>query len=248
MAGRRSGLAGLERVLRALEPGSRNVGDHVAEHDEELALLLDVDASELRALAGQPDEEVAPRVQAILLRRAEARMLRHQAARREAALAAAQVLAATAVWRGSAALLDVKVLLGDLLADVTIQHISLVSRGFQVHLPRKKLVEVAGVLPRQFADLESWVDRAGLHFRWRQGRGGLSLYSQEVPARESAHVLSIEIPAPTLKKHRPAPAPPTRRSHDTSRPHPNLTIAAPSAGRPTEWLAEAISEAVISAW
>jgi hypothetical protein len=247
MAGRRSGLAGLERVLRALESGSHNIGGYVAEHDEELAVLLGVDASELRALAGQLDEEAAPRVRALLQHRAEARTLRHQAARREAVLAAAQRLAMTAVWRESAALLELNVLLGDLLADVTIQHISLVSRVFAVHLPRKKLFEVAEVLPRQFADLVSWVDRTGLHFRWRQGRGGLSLYSQVVPASESAHVLNVSIPAPAIKKPRPAPASasPGRRIQDA--PCPNRTNAAPAAPRSAGWLAEALTEAAFSA-
>ncbi|WP_437656772.1 hypothetical protein [Sorangium sp. So ce1182] len=247
MAGRRSGLAGLERVLRAFEPGSHNIGDYVAEHDEELAILLGVDAGELRALAGQLDEEAAPRVRVLLQQRAEARTLRHQAARRDAVLAAAQRLAMTAVWRESAALLDMSLLLGDLLADVTVQHISLVSRVFAVHLPRKKLVEVAEVLPRQFADLVSWVDRAGLHFRWHQGRGGLSLYSQVVPASESAHVLHVSIPAPAVRRHQPAPAPasPGHRSQDAPRPVP--TNAAPAAARTTGWLAEALTEAVFSA-
>ncbi|WP_437796424.1 hypothetical protein [Sorangium sp. So ce693] len=245
MAGRRSGLAGIERVLRALEPGSHNIGDYVAEHDEELAALLGVDASELRALADQPDEEAAPRVRALLQHRAEARTLRHQAARRDAVLAAAQRLSMTAVWRESSALLESNVLLGDLLADVMIQHISLVSRVFAVHLPRKKLVEVAEVLPRQFADLVSWVDRTGLHFRWRQGCGGLSLYSQVVPASESAHVLNVSIPAPVIKKHRPAPASPGRRSQDAARPSP--TNAAPAAARSTGWLADALTEAAFSA-
>ncbi|WP_437840053.1 hypothetical protein [Sorangium sp. So ce1153] len=236
----------MERVLRAFEPGSHNIGDYVAEHDEELAVLLGVDASELRALAGRLDEETAPRVRALLQQRAEARTLRHQAARRDAVLAAAQRLAMTAVWRESAALLDMS-LLGDLLADVTVQHISLVSRVFAVHLPRKKLVEVAEVLPRQFADLVSWVDRAGLHFRWHQGRGGLSLYSQVVPASESAHVLHVSIPAPGIRKHRPAPASasPAHRSQDAPRPGP--ANAAPAAARTTGWLAEALTEAAFSA-
>ncbi|HTN92581.1 MAG TPA: hypothetical protein VL242_53300 [Sorangium sp.] len=247
MARRRSGLAGLERVLRAREPGSHNIGDYVAEHDEELAVLLGVDASEFRALAGQLDEDAAPRVRALLQQRAETRTLRHQAARRDAVLAAAQRLATTAVWRESTALLDMSLLLGDLLADVTIQHISLVSRVFAVHLPRRKLVEVAEVLPRQFADLVSWVARDALHFRWRQGRGGLSLYSQVVPASESAYVLHVSIPAPAIRKHRPAPGPasPERRSHDAPRPNP--VDAAPAARRSTGWLAEALTEAAFSA-
>ncbi|WP_437905295.1 hypothetical protein WME95_44560 [Sorangium sp. So ce327] len=247
MAGRRSGLAGLDRVLRALEPGSHNIGDYVAEHDEELAVLLDVGASELRALAGQPDEEAATRVRVLLQHRAEARTLRHQAACRDAVLAAAQRLAMTAVWRETTALLESNVLLGDLLADVTIQHISLVSRVFAVHLPRKKLVEVAEVLPRQFADLVSWVDRTGLHFRWRQGRGGLSLYSQVVPASESAHVLNVSIPAPAIRKHRPSPASATPRHSSQDAPRPNPANAAPAAPRNAGWLAEALTEAAFSA-
>jgi hypothetical protein len=245
MAGRRSSVAGLERALRALQPGSHNLGHYLAEHGDELAALLDVGVDELQALSSQPDEESAPRIRELLQRRMEIRSAHHQASRRDAALGAAQRLAATAVWRANTtAVLDVTILFGDLLADPDSRHISLVSRSFEVHLPRKTLVEAAQVLPRQFADLVSWVDPAGLHFRWRHGRGGLDFYPQVVPASEWAHVLCVNIPAPAFEQARPTPISRERRKEVT---RPALANG-PAPARPNMgWFAEALTEIAFSA-
>jgi hypothetical protein len=245
MAGRRSSVAGLERALRALQPRSHNLGQYLAEHGDEFATLLDVGADELQALCSQPDEETAPRLRELLQRRADMCTAHHQAARRDAALSAAQRLVATAVWRTTTTvLLDVRVLLGDLLADVDNKHVSFISCAFEVHLPRKRLVEAAQVLPRQFADLVSWMDPAGLHFRWRHGRGGLDFYPQAVPAREWSHVLCVNIPAPAFEQARPTPISMDRRKQVT---RPALANG-PTPARPnTGWLAEALTEIAFSA-
>jgi hypothetical protein len=245
MAGRRSSVAGLERALRALQPGSRNLGHYLAEHGNEFAALLDVGENELRALYSQPDEEAAPRIRELLQRRTEMRTAHHQAARRDAAMGAAQRLAATAVWRANTtAVLDVTILFGDLLADPDTRHINLVSRAFEVHLPRKTLVDAAHVLPRQFADLVSWVDPAGLHFRWRYGRGGLDFYPQVVPASEWAHVLCVNIPAPAVEQARPTPVTRERRRHVA---RPGLANRPNPARSNMGWLAEALTEIAFSA-
>jgi hypothetical protein len=245
MAGRRSSVAGLERALRALQPGSHNLGHYLAEHGDELAALLDVGVDELQALSSQPDEESAPRIRELLQRRVETRAVHHQAARREAALGAARRLAMTAIWRANTtAVLDVTVLLGDLLVDANSKHISFISRAFEVHLPRPKLVEAAQVLPRQFADLVSWVDPAGLHFRWRQGRGGLDFYPQPVPAREWAHVLCVNIPAPAIEQVQPTPVTRERRKHVA---RPGLANRPNPARSNMGWLAEALTEIAFSA-
>jgi hypothetical protein len=245
MARRRSSLAELERVLRALQPGSHNLGHYLAAHSDQLSLLLGVDADQLRGLARQSDEEAAPRIHELLQRRAETSALRHQAARREATMGAAQQLAATALWQANAVSLDVTHLLGGLLADPNSKYIGFISPAFEVHLPRKKLVEAAHVLPRQYTDLVSWVDAAGLHFRWRRGRGGLTFYPQSVPASEASQVLLVNIPAPAVEKPRPTPAFRARQQHVAPRPAP--AKASTPAHHNARWLAEALTEITLSA-
>jgi hypothetical protein len=196
----RSGLASLERALRAPEPGSRNLGQHLAEHGEYLAPLLGVEPGDLQALVALPDEDVAPRLKELFRRREEQRASRWAAAMQECSLDAAQRLAGAATWHQGAAMLDVNVLLGGLLADPSRTHIALVSDAFRVNMPRQKLVEVGKVLLKQYTDLIAWADNAGLHFRWNRCRGGLNLFSQEIPARDVGYVLHVVIPRPAEEK------------------------------------------------
>jgi hypothetical protein len=200
----RSGLASLERALRAPEPGSHNLGQHLAEHGEYLAPLLGVEPGDLQALVALPDEDVAPRLKELFRRREEQRASRWAAAMHECSLDAAQRLAGAATWHHGAAMLDVSVLLGGLLADPSRTHIALVSDAFRVNMPRQKLVEVGKVLLKQYTDLIAWADDSGLHFRWKRCRGGLNLFSQAIPARDSAHVLHVVIPRPAEEKPQPS--------------------------------------------
>jgi hypothetical protein len=188
--------------LRAPEPGSHNLGQHLAEHGEHLAPLLGVEPGELQALIALPDEGAAPHLKEMLRRREDQRASRWAAAMQECSLAAARRLAETAVWSQGAVTLDVSVLLGGLLADASRIHISFVSDGFQVTLPREKLVEVGKALLKQHTDLLAWADGSGLHFRWKRGRGGLNLVSKEIPAREAAYVLHVTIPPPVPEERR----------------------------------------------
>jgi hypothetical protein len=234
MSGRRSSLAELERLLRVIEPGAHDLGRYLAEHAERLAPRLKVEVEELRAIAVLPDQEAAPRVKELLMRRDHARAQHHEAALQEAVAGAAQRLASTAVWKGPAAVLDVRLLLGELLADPSRKYIGFEGGPFDVHLLRSKLVEVARVLPLQYSDLIGWVDPSGLHFRWHGGRGGLNLFPQVVSPVDAAYVLTVNIPPPVREEPRTAPP---RRSRLA------LAKAPPSSeSRKGGWIADVLAQ------
>jgi hypothetical protein len=239
---RRSSLGALERALRAAEPGSHNLGQHLAEHGEYLAPLLGVEPSELHALAVLPDENVTPVLKELLREREGRRLARRETTNRDRSLSAASYLAETAVWRKNAAALDVRVLLADLLADTSQMHVVFQSNSFQVNLPRSKLAEVAEVLPKQYADLLAWVDGDGLHFRWKRGYGGLNLFSQVVPAREATHVLTVYIRPPAAVEERD-PIAPVLKATEASGPQPAHAAARSTMSRGRgAWLGEILSE------
>jgi hypothetical protein len=206
MAKPRSSLAELEKLVCYAEVGGTNIGEYLASCGEELAPRLGAEAEDLRALVHLPDEALAQQLRPHFERRAEHRAAIHADAVQRLALAAAQQLAVTAVWRDGAAVLDVRVLLGELLVDTTQKYIRLdatsFSSRFQVSLPRSLLVNVAkevGARP----DPGAWVDEAGLHLRWKEGLGGLNFIPQCVPACDRANVLCVNIPPPFVERPRP---------------------------------------------
>jgi hypothetical protein len=227
MARPRSSLAELEGLVRTAEPGGTNLGEYLAAYAEELAGRLGIEADDLRALVHLPDEDLALQLAGYFERRAEQRAAIHGEAVRRLALGAAEQLALTAVWREDAAVLDVRVLLGELLVDTTRSFILLDATGlagtFQVTLPRSLLVNLSkdvGARP----DLGAWVDEAGLHFRWNRGRGGLNLLPQTVPAKDMANLLCVIIPPPYVERPRP----------------PRV------ARRPSNWFTELLSEMALA--
>jgi hypothetical protein len=206
MAKPRSSVAELERLVQFAEVGGTNIGEYIASGGEELAEKLGAEAEDLRAHVHLPDEELARHLRHQLDRRAEHRASIHANAVQRLALAAAEQLAATAVWKNEAAVLDIRILLGELLVDTTQKHVLLdatsFSSRFQVSVPRSALVNVAKVLGAR-PDVGAWVDEAGLHFRWNQGRGGLNFLSQCVPAQDRDKLLCVIIPAPFVERPRP---------------------------------------------
>ena len=238
MSGRRSSLTELERLLRIVQPGARNLGRYLAEHGESLAPRLGVEVEELRAIAALSDQAAALRVKALLDRRADAMAQIHEATVQEVVTEAVQRLAATAVWSGPAASIDVGLLLGALLADPIREYICLKSSTFEVPLLRSKLVAAAKVLLHHY-DLAGWVDSEGLHLRWRGGRGGLNLHPQTVRPGEARHVLVVNIPPPPPREeHRPVASARPRRA-----PPRVPAPAAPSAARgPVKWFAELLEQ------
>jgi hypothetical protein len=206
-----SSFAELGRLVRAFEPGGYTLGPHLAEVGEALARRMDIDPAEFQALVDLPDEQVSHRLHVLFQARAAARAAAHGAAVEQAALAAAHRLAATTVWHNHAVALDPGVLLGDLLVDTTRTYIAFhVAGRFQTSVPRSTLVSVAQVLGSNRPDLVAWVDEAGLHFRWREGRGGVNFLSQGIPVHEAAHLLRVNLPSPVVEAIRRGSAAPTR--------------------------------------
>lgn len=207
MARPRSSLAELEKLVQFAEVGGTNIGEYLASGGEDLAQKLGAEAEDLRALVHLPDEVLAHELRPYFDRRAEHRAAIHAEAVQRLAVAAAEQLAATAVWRNDAAVLDVRVLLGELLVDTSRKHVLVDATGFssrfQVNVPRRLLVDTAKVLGGR-PDLGAWVDENGLHFRWNEGRGGLNFIPQMVPAQEIANILCVTIPPPYIERPRPA--------------------------------------------
>jgi hypothetical protein len=203
---RRSSIAELEKLVRFAEVGGTNLGEYLVRSGEGLAQQLGVDAEELRAVVHLPDEALARELQSRLERRAARRAATHADAVQRLAVAAAEQLAATARWKGDAAVLDVRVLLGELLVDTTRSYFlfdaTSFSSRFQVALPRSRLANVARVLGGR-PDLGAWVDEDGLHLRWNEGRGGLNFLSQCVPAQEMNNILCVNIPPPHVAHRAP---------------------------------------------
>ena len=192
--------------MRLAEIGGTNISEYLASGGEELAQRLGVEPDDLRALLPLPDEVLAKQLGQHFERRAERRAAIHAEAVQRLALAAAAELAATAVWRADRAVLDVRLLLGELLVDTTQKYILLdatsFSSRFQVGLRRSLLVNVAKEIGAR-PDLGAWVDEAGLHLRWNRGEGGLNFCPQCVPACEMANVLCVNIPPPFVERPRP---------------------------------------------
>lgn len=206
-----SSIAELERLIHVFEPGGHTLGPHLAEVGEALAQRMDIDPAEFQALVDLPDEQAYQRLHVLFQSRVAARAAAHGAAVEQAAQAAAQQLAATTVWHNDAAALDPGVLLGDLLVDTNRTYIAFhVAGQFQTSVPRSTLVSASQVLGANRPDLTAWVDRAGIHFRWRGGRGGVNFFPQPIPAHETAHILRVNLPMPVIEIIRRAPAASTR--------------------------------------
>jgi hypothetical protein len=92
----------------------------------------------------------------------------------------------------------VDVLLGDLLADVTPKYVAFDATGvFDVAVLRVRLADARRVLVgASFSDLCVNVDEAGLHLRWKGGRGGLDLRGTYVTPIERDRVLRIVLDRP----------------------------------------------------
>jgi hypothetical protein len=188
------------------EVGGTNIGEYIASGGEELARKLGAEAEDLRALVHLPDETLARQFRLWFERRARRRAEVHAEAVQRVALTAADHLAATARWEGDAAVLDVRVLLGELLVDTSRKHVLLDATGFGsrflVSVPRRLLVDTAKVLGGR-PDVGAWVDESGLHFRWNEGRGGLNFIPQMVPAQEMATILCVNMPGTSTASRRP---------------------------------------------
>ncbi|HXK16725.1 MAG TPA: hypothetical protein VNG33_02890 [Polyangiaceae bacterium] len=174
----------------------------------ELAEALGVSPGSLVAACALPSMDRIVRVR-VLVRRAEERARSaHAAVTQNIALAAAAMLAKLATWGEDRVELDSRIVLGrNLLADRSKKYVRFDADGIgSVVVRRGKLVETGKAL--RFPDLTCWLDRSGLSFGWRAGRGGLRLVTQPVEARERDAVLSVVMERPRLapvEDHPPSP-------------------------------------------
>jgi hypothetical protein len=193
---RRDPIGELVRLVRAPEPGGHNVGEYVADHADVLASLLEVQACELDAARAVVDDITAPRLRALLERVRGREQDRDRLRRRERSRAAVERLGGSVHWVEQRAVLDVDLLFGELLADRQVRWLSFHAPGhFQTTIGRSELRGSAR-LRRVHPDLAAWVDEAGLHVRWKGGRGGYNWFSQSPPSGTQSRVLTILLPLP----------------------------------------------------
>jgi hypothetical protein len=200
MSAQRELLRELAQLLRAPEPGSTNLGSHLAEHADVLAPLLRTTPRDLRAGANDVDEVVAPKVQGRL--ESAERELRDECDRRraEVSIRAAHTLGATTRWMEGRAVLEVDLLLGDLLADKRVKFVVFEEEDqVSITVARWMLADVRP-LRRIHLDLVAWVDGEGVHFRWRGGRGALNWRPQVVPAGAETSVLAVLLRARRIRQ------------------------------------------------
>ena len=125
-------------------------------------------------------------------------------------LAAATQLAGLARWRDDMVELDARIVLGrGLQADRSRKFVRFAAEGYEpVTIRKGKLYEASKAL--RFPDLRCRLERQGLRFSWRDGRGNLLLKSQSVERAERDTVLSVVILRPSTESRRPVDVPEKR--------------------------------------
>lgn len=190
-------------------------GAESEESDHELQGLLVAHSPVLSgALGASPDElasilalaQPARGLKARGLLRAvqEQRAAAHQQAMSNLAQAAASMLAGLARFRPDHVELDARIVVGSVLADRSIKFLEFVADGYEpVAVARAKLREVKQALT--FPNVRCFLDSKGLNFRWRDERGGLTLWPRDIrrEARERVLVVRIQRPVPAVLPRQP---------------------------------------------
>jgi hypothetical protein len=180
MPSARPELRELAALLRHPEPGSSNIGEFVAVHADELAPLLQARPDALRVTAGRRDEDLVGPLRERLRAIGDLDRQRRADHLAKVAMRAATRLGATARWAEEGAVLDVDLFLTDVIADAARRYVVFTDAvELRVGVKRTLLVAVAR-LRRIHIDLVAFVNAAGLHFRWKGGRGGYNLRAQPV--------------------------------------------------------------------
>jgi len=188
---RREPLRELALLVRTPEPGTCNLGEYLADNAGELAQVLGTPAKKLETMRSLDDEHLAPFVRGFVQRARCQQVQGDLERRRQRSLDAASRLGATARRTDLGYELDVDVLLGEPLADRTKKWISFRDmEDFDVTVPRY-LIASTVPLRRLHIDLAAFVDRHGLHFRWRGGRGGYNWLPREVHPSLADRVLVV---------------------------------------------------------
>jgi hypothetical protein len=174
----------------------QELDEFLVAHSTQLRHLLRAPAADLHALVTLAPESRATGVRRLTRQAKEREQTAQANAAQNLSLAAATMLALSAVWEGEHVTLDARIALGrNLLADRTRRFIRFDVEGRPpLVIRREKLSEAGKVL--KFADVSCALDRRGLRFRWRAGKGGLLLVDQKVDARYRDAVLSVVIARP----------------------------------------------------
>jgi hypothetical protein len=93
------------------------------------------------------------------------------------------------------AVLDTDLLLGDVLADREKKYIIFNGDDFTTAIERDTLVRTTS-LRRMFIDVAAYVGVAGLHVRWRGGRGGYNWKPRFVAPVDRERVVTVELRPP----------------------------------------------------
>ena len=197
--GSRSGIAVLQKLVAAAEPGTNNIGQYLAARASVLAPELAVPVATLEAAAYVTDEEIAPQLEALLRQRVEQSRSFRQVSAVERASTAASRIARSAVWEKSLVRIDPTLLLGDLLADTSNKYVAFSFDEHDITIDRAKLVDVSRVLTsKTYPDRSAYLDASGLHLRWKSGRGGLNLVTQIPGVLERDRVLHVVLERPAV--------------------------------------------------
>jgi hypothetical protein len=206
------------------DEGDQELEQLLVAHSLQLADALNTTPPHLEALRTMTPMNRIVRVRT-LMRAAKARQQAvHAAAMQNLSIASATMLAKRARWEDDRVHLDPRIVLGrGLVADRTRRYICLAAEGYDsVAIRREKLVGAARALT--FPDLSCWLDKRGLLFSWRGGRGQLLLVSQRVESNQRDAVLSVVV-------DRPRP-----RAVDVE------TASHPPRERVSTWVGEAFNE------
>ena len=197
--GSRSGIAVLQKLVAAAEPGTNNIGQYLAARAHVLAPELAVPVATLVAAALVTDEEIAPQLEALLRQRVEQSRTTRQVSAVERASTAASRISRSAIWERNLVRIDPALLLGDLLADTNHKYVAFSFDEHDITIDRAKLVDVSRVITsKTYPDRSAYLDASGLHLRWKSGRGGLNLVTQIPGVLERDRVLHVVLERPAV--------------------------------------------------
>lgn len=181
-------------LIKCAEGHERDVREYVISNLDSLARAFHVSAETIMTSveSTHDDRALAERLLETILRAETILSKARKERRASAAQASAATLASTVRWQGEKALVDMLCLLASAL---TRRQDMLVFTGddFTVSIPMAPLLDLSK-LARARIDLTGFVDRDGIHLRWKTG--GLNLRSQEDPKAEKVIVhLPPRVPA-----------------------------------------------------
>lgn len=191
---RRELLVELARMMRRPEGGSTNLGSFVALHAATLAPALGLGKDVLAGWSELDDETVVERLRAPLTKAREGAVLERLHAGCARSVAAAEAIAASARWIDEMLVLDSDRVLGGLLTHQGTEYIGFAVPTAEPMLFARSLLVRARILPRLFLDVACFVDRHGLHFRWRGGRGALDLRPERHRPYPLRNALVVTLP------------------------------------------------------